>query len=80
MVAEFGVPLRRHCQQTEVVEALENWTHGISDGVSGLEGGSNSIEVGGAARDILATQGGAVINRTPRALFNLNKIDRGSAR
>jgi hypothetical protein len=28
-------------------------THGISEGVSGFEGGSNSKEVGGAAPDIV---------------------------
>jgi hypothetical protein len=31
-------------------------THGISDGVSGFDGGSSSIDVGAVARDILATQ------------------------
>ena len=57
VVAEFGVPLRRNHQRIIAVEASEGFiTHGISDGVSGYDGGSSSIDVGAVARDILVAQ------------------------
>lgn len=57
VVAEFGVPLRRNYQRIAAVEASRGFvTHGISDGVSGFDGGSSSIDVGAVARDILSAR------------------------